>query len=143
MPARAAWAATELARLPVDAHAATLNPSSRARARATETTRSLNEAVGVRVSFLLQDRPRPSPAGIRTWCRLPTGCRGLIGPLPPPLWMLGLHDTSRSEDFQSAAPDSRSEGLVCLALAPTCRRPQSARSTIASSRSTAWSTPRA
>src|SRR5436190_1612274 len=42
-PAAAACAATALARFPVDAHAIVPNPSSRARASATETTRSLNE----------------------------------------------------------------------------------------------------
>jgi hypothetical protein len=41
MPSRAACAATLFARLPVDAHASTLNPSSIARVAATETTRSL------------------------------------------------------------------------------------------------------
>src|SRR3954467_6133879 len=66
MPARAAWAATEFARLPVDAQAATLNPSSRALVRATETTRSLNEPVGFTVSFLIQSSPRPSSAARRS-----------------------------------------------------------------------------
>src|ERR1700723_791644 len=47
IPARAACAATELARLPVEAQAATLKPSWRALVRATETTRSLNEPLGV------------------------------------------------------------------------------------------------
>ncbi len=41
IPSRAACAATEFARLPVDAQARTLNPSSLARVAATETTRSL------------------------------------------------------------------------------------------------------
>src|SRR6185295_13015634 len=45
-PRRAACAATLLARLPVDAHAKTLNPSSTQRVAATETTRSLYEKVG-------------------------------------------------------------------------------------------------
>src|SRR5437899_8172550 len=45
-PRRAAWAATLLARLPVDAHASTSNPSSSARVAATETTRSLYDRVG-------------------------------------------------------------------------------------------------
>ena len=46
MPSRAACADTELARLPVDAHASTSKPSSLARVAATETTRSLYESVG-------------------------------------------------------------------------------------------------
>ena len=45
-PRRAAWAATLLARLPVDAQASTLKPSSTARVAATETTRSLYDSVG-------------------------------------------------------------------------------------------------
>src|SRR4051812_2326636 len=48
-PVRAAAAATALARLPVDAHAAVLKPNSSAFATATATTRSLNEFVGLRV----------------------------------------------------------------------------------------------
>ena len=36
------------------------NPSSCARARATETTRSLNECVGLAVSFLTQSSRIPS-----------------------------------------------------------------------------------
>ena len=40
-PRRAACDATLLARLPVDAHANIVNPSSTARVAATETTRSL------------------------------------------------------------------------------------------------------
>ncbi len=66
IPARAAWAATELARLPVEAQAATLNPSWRALVRATDTTRSLNEPVGLAVSFLIQSSPRPSSAARRS-----------------------------------------------------------------------------
>ncbi len=51
-PAAAALAATELARFPVEAQATTLNPSSRARERATATTRSLKLSVGwLTVSF--------------------------------------------------------------------------------------------
>src|SRR6266436_4662155 len=66
MPEWAAWAATELARLPVDAHAATLNPSSRALVSATDTTRSLNDPVGLTVSFLIHSSPRPSSAARRS-----------------------------------------------------------------------------
>ena len=51
-PARAACAATELARLPVDAQAYRSKPSARAAVRATETTRSLNEWVGLAESSL-------------------------------------------------------------------------------------------
>ncbi len=66
IPARAAWAATELARLPVEAHDATLKPSSLALVRATDTTRSLNEPVGFSVSFLTHSSPRPSSAASRS-----------------------------------------------------------------------------
>src|SRR5579872_2717443 len=45
-PARAAYAATALARLPVDAQAIVSKPCARAQLIATETTRSLNEFVG-------------------------------------------------------------------------------------------------
>ncbi len=66
IPARAAWAATELARLPVEAQAATLKPSWRALVRATETTRSLNEPVGLAVSSLIHSSPKPSSAASRS-----------------------------------------------------------------------------
>ena len=66
IPARAAWAATELARLPVDAQAATLKPSSRALVIATEVTRSLNEPVGFIVSFFSHSSPSPSSAARRS-----------------------------------------------------------------------------
>ena len=62
-PAAAAWAATALARLPVEAHAIVWKPSSRARASATETTRSLNEWVGLAASFLIHTSRRPSALG--------------------------------------------------------------------------------
>ena len=53
MPARAAWAATLFARLPVEAQASVSNPNSRASLVATETTRSLNDQVGFWQSFLM------------------------------------------------------------------------------------------
>ena len=51
-PARAACAATELARLPVEAQAKRVKPSPRAAVSAIETTRSLNEWVGLALSSL-------------------------------------------------------------------------------------------
>src|ERR1039458_10181436 len=66
MPARAAWAATELARFPVEAHAATLKPSWRALVSATDTTRSLNDPVGLAVSSLIHNSPKPSSAAHRS-----------------------------------------------------------------------------
>ncbi len=65
-PACAACAATALARLPVDAHAATLNPNSSAFDNATDVTRSLNEFVGLTVSFFTHTSPRPSSAASRS-----------------------------------------------------------------------------
>ena len=65
-PARAAAAATALARLPVDGQHSTRNPSSRAAARATATTRSLNEWVGLPVSSLTQRLRMPSAAPSRS-----------------------------------------------------------------------------
>ncbi len=47
-------AAVELARLPVEAQLTVVNPSSRARVRATDTTRSLKDRVGMFTpSFLI------------------------------------------------------------------------------------------
>src|SRR5437867_11864078 len=58
--ASAAWAATELARLPVDAHATVSKPNSRAFVTATDTTRSLNDHVGWHTeSFLIQISRQP------------------------------------------------------------------------------------
>ena len=60
MPARAAAAATALARLPVDGQASTVKPSSRAAASATATTRSLKECVGLPESSLTHSDRMPS-----------------------------------------------------------------------------------
>ena len=65
-PACAACAATALARLPVHAHAAILNPNSSAFDSATVVTRSLNEFVGFTVSFFTHTSPRPSSAARRS-----------------------------------------------------------------------------
>ena len=60
-PARAAWAATALARLPVDAQPTVSRPSARAALSADATTRSLNESEGWETaSFLSQRRATPS-----------------------------------------------------------------------------------
>src|SRR6266851_349122 len=50
-PARAEYAATALARLPVEAHAMVSKPCARAQLIATDTTRSLKELVGFMLSF--------------------------------------------------------------------------------------------
>src|SRR6059036_2446238 len=47
-PARAAWAATALARLPVDAHPIVSSPKAAAALIAVATTRSLNDSDGWR-----------------------------------------------------------------------------------------------
>ena len=64
-PARAACAATELARLPVEAQANRVKPSPRAAVSATETTRSLNECVGLAESSLTQSGARSPTAAAR------------------------------------------------------------------------------
>src|ERR1035441_5603157 len=66
MPRAAPWAATELARLPVEAHAIVSKPSSRARVTATDTTRSLKEWVGLAASFLTHTSRRPSRSARRS-----------------------------------------------------------------------------
>src|SRR3989442_15772861 len=59
--ASAACAATELARLPVDAHATVSYPNSFALVTATATTRSLNDHEGWQTeSFLTQTSRQPS-----------------------------------------------------------------------------------
>ena len=81
-PAAAAWAATALARLPVEAQATTSYPSSWALASATATTRSLKECVGLAVSFFTQTSPRPSRSASRGafWSGVsPTGRPGRGG----------------------------------------------------------------
>src|SRR3954447_1042653 len=64
-PARAACAATELARLPVDAQAKRVKPRPRAAVRATETTRSLNECVGLAESSFTYNGARSPTAAAR------------------------------------------------------------------------------
>ena len=110
IPARAAWAATELARLPVDAQAATLKPSWRALVSATETTRSLNEPVGLAVSFLIHSSPRPSSAARRS------ARTSGVQPVPR---SIGLGVGHRQQG--RVAPDGRRTGLD---LVPGDRRPQ-------------------
>src|SRR5437763_13676801 len=57
----AAWAATEFARLPVEAHATVSKPNSRALVTATATTRSLKDQDGWQAeSFLIQTSRQPS-----------------------------------------------------------------------------------
>jgi hypothetical protein len=60
-PARAACAATEFARLPVDAQPTVSRPSPIAALSATATTRSLNDCVGCETaSFFTSARRTPS-----------------------------------------------------------------------------------
>src|ERR1700737_3677634 len=60
-PARAAWAATALARFPVDAHPIVFTPRAAAGLIAVATTRSLNDNEGFETaSFLIQRRWMPS-----------------------------------------------------------------------------------
>jgi hypothetical protein len=67
MPTRAACAATELPRLPVEAQAMRSKPSARAAVIATDTTRSLNEWVGLAESSLIHSgASKPSSAASRS-----------------------------------------------------------------------------
>src|SRR5713101_7397261 len=85
--ASAAWAATELARFPVEAHATVSKPNYRALVTATATTRSLNDHDGWQTeSFLTQTSRQPSSSarlrarmsGVKpTWC--PTAMSPSIG----------------------------------------------------------------
>ncbi len=66
-PARAAWAETELARLPVEAHDTVSKPNSMAFEMATETTRSLYEKVGwLTESSLIHSSFTPKAAARRS-----------------------------------------------------------------------------
>jgi hypothetical protein len=69
-PTRAACAATELARLPVEAQANRVNPKARAAVRATETTRSLNEWVGLAESSFTHTGARSPSASARASARI-------------------------------------------------------------------------
>ena len=83
-PAAAAWALTALARLPVEAQATVSKPSSTARASATDTTRSLNECVGLAVSFLIHTSRSPSLSArrsARTSGVQPVGSADRAGPV--------------------------------------------------------------
>jgi len=65
-PARAACAATALARLPVDAHPIVSSPNAAAALMAVATTRSLKDNDGWdTASFFTQARATPSRAAIR------------------------------------------------------------------------------
>src|SRR5262249_35734848 len=77
-PARAAWAETELARLPVEAHDTVSKPNSIAFEMATDTTRSLYEKVGwltesslIQSSFTPKTEARRSArtSGVNPECR--------------------------------------------------------------------------
>src|SRR5215203_6552904 len=65
-PARAACAATALARLPVDAHPTVSSPNASAALMAVETTRSLNDSEGCdTASFFTHTRATPSLSASR------------------------------------------------------------------------------
>src|ERR1035437_502268 len=65
-PARAAWAATAFARLPVEAHPIVVSPNACAALIAVVTTRSLNESVGCATeSFFTHARATPSLSASR------------------------------------------------------------------------------
>src|SRR5574337_675356 len=74
MPQAAELAATELARLPVEAQAIILKPSSRALDMATETTLSLNERVGKLTASFLRYSSR-TPSALPRLCALTRGVK--------------------------------------------------------------------
>ena len=65
IPARAAYAAVAHATLPDETTATVSNPSARAWLMPTETCRSLNDPVGLPVSFFRRTRPKPLDADRR------------------------------------------------------------------------------
>src|SRR5262249_55917595 len=66
----AAWAATELARLPVEAQATVSKPNSRAFVTATDTTRSLNDQVGGQTESFFPQIPRQPGSSARFCARI-------------------------------------------------------------------------
>src|ERR1700722_7885498 len=105
-PARAAWAATALARLPVDAQPTVSRPNATAALIAVATTRSLNDRVGCdTLSFLTQARSMPmararagdSTSGVKPVSSEKAGCP----------WN-GSHSRYRQSDGSRAAMIDRS-----------------------------------
>src|SRR5436190_20678863 len=114
MPARAAAAATALARLPVDAHAIVVKPSARAAASATVTTRSLNECVGLPLSSFTHNAPGFMPIAL---ARLSARCSRVI-----PAARLGW---SAASDGTGSRPAYRHRLLGPAAIDPRVTRPSS------------------
>src|ERR1700753_75928 len=102
MPARAAAAATALARLPVDGQARTLNPISVAAASATATTRSLNVLGGVAAVALTPHPPHPELLGQPVGADQP-GVAGVEG--------RAVRDVRRDRQQRGVAPDVLGPGL--------------------------------
>src|SRR5579863_1667992 len=79
-PLRAACAATEFARFPVDEHATVSKPKLRACANATATTRSLKLRVGKQTASFLMNKflapKRAANRGVRSRGVKPTGKLG-------------------------------------------------------------------
>src|SRR5689334_12682100 len=71
-PLRAAWAATEFARFPVEEHDTVSNPNARAFASATATTRSLKLKVGRQTASFLTNS-RLAPMWFASWGALKRG----------------------------------------------------------------------
>src|SRR5947199_8774581 len=84
-PARAAWAATAFARLPVEEHETVSKPKARAWERATATTRSLKLNVGRQTAAFLMYRFPPAAVPLKRAASCgawksgvnPTGKRGV------------------------------------------------------------------
>ena len=105
-PALAACAATELARLPVDAQATRVKPSWRAAVSATETTRSLNEWVGLALSSLTQSSRMPSSSASRS-ARTSGVIPGFSVTRPAGSWPTGSSPAYRQIDCGPASMPER------------------------------------
>src|ERR1700733_8267264 len=102
MPALAAAAATALARFPVDGQARTLWPISSAAARATATTRSLNEGGGLPRSPFTPRRPQPD--ALRQPVRAHQAGEARLGVRP-------AGHVGRDRQQARVPPDARRSGL--------------------------------
>ena len=128
IPAAAAWAATAFARLPVDAQASVSKPSSRARASATATTRSLNECVGLAASFLTHTSPRPRRSASRSARTSGVQPAGSARAAPRAGRCLEGQEVGVAPDVLGPALDAAAQ-RAASPRSRACRRPRAGRST--------------
>src|SRR5205823_350589 len=69
----------------------------------------------------------PHRSGIGTWWDQPTGCRGFVGPVPPPLWMIATMKPAIGAHVKALGFALWATGVS--SLVPPCRLPQSVLST--------------